>query len=241
MAQPSLHAEPGHGSTRQRSRADLVLQALRHEGEAGGADLHDVLLEDLVGQSLGAAQGQRGVGLGGDDPGEDPAVLGGDDVVDEVPINRRARIEDIVQEHLRGLGPGVGDVRPDGDADLPDAVARGARLAEDLAAAGGVAVAAEGRLEAVEDRLPASGRACPEEFLGARVDVVVGQPPPHLAPHRLDVGAGRELHQDVGGAAQQLIRRQRLRAAVVDEGDRRGAEGEGLRRAADDLQVERQR
>jgi hypothetical protein len=50
------------------------------------------------------------------------------------------------------------------------------------------------------------------------------------------VGARRELHQDVGRRAAELVRVQALRQAVVHERDRRGGERTRVLRAADDLQ-----
>ncbi len=60
------------------------------------------------------------------------AVDGGDRVTHVIRINRLVRVQDVREQGLLGAGPGVADVRPDGNAVVLHPVTGGAEASEDL-------------------------------------------------------------------------------------------------------------
>ena len=80
---------------------DFLFDAFGHEGFAAGGDVFDFGAEDVVLLVLGAAEGEAGVGFGGDEAGEDAAVGEAEDVFEEVGGDFAVGIENVDENFLR--------------------------------------------------------------------------------------------------------------------------------------------
>ena len=78
-----------------------MFEAFGHEGFAAGGDVVDFGAEDVVLLVLGAAEGEAGVGFGGEEAGEDAAVGEADYVFEEVGRNLAVGIENVNENFLR--------------------------------------------------------------------------------------------------------------------------------------------
>ena len=74
-------------------RREILLQALRHHREAGGADFLDVAAQNFFHRAASLNERQGGARLGADDASERAAIFGLDVVSDEARLDRGVRIE----------------------------------------------------------------------------------------------------------------------------------------------------
>ena len=127
--------------------------------------------------ALGVDQLDRGLRLRGQQPADHAAVGGRDGVLDEVPLDAPARVEDVDQELAARNGGHAREVGADLAPFAIVAVALGALLLEDQLAAGGIAPFLELGREPIDHLLPigvGQAAALLEQLLGTRGDLAVG-------------------------------------------------------------------
>ena len=110
---------------------DLLLEPLGHQRLLRGGELLDLLAEDPVRLALGVEQLDGGLRLGGEQAVEDLAVGRGQGVLDEVPLDAPARVEDVDQQLLARVRAHPGEVGADLAPFAAVGVALGALLGED--------------------------------------------------------------------------------------------------------------
>src|SRR5262249_19610080 len=94
-------------------RVDVLLEALGHQGLAGGSEFVDLAAGEPVLAALGASERHRGRGLLGEETGVGLPPAGGHGQDDVIGLEVLIRVDDVGKELVRSPAGDAGEVRPD--------------------------------------------------------------------------------------------------------------------------------
>ena len=174
-------------------RLDLLLEADRHERIWGWLEFVDLVALDRMPLPLGVDQLHGCPALGGEEPRDDAAVVGGHRPGAVIALDGAVGIEDVDEELLRRMNRHPGQLRPDFSPFAGMGVALAALLLEERLAARHVASGKDDGKDFVDHLLAVGARqAAPlgDHLSGALADRAVGMLGELAAFHQRHIGDG---------------------------------------------------